>query len=731
MIKANESGKSPSQAGGLGNGTSLFSQAVKQNQESEDTNYKKVGAWFLGSKAENGKLLSDLIQSSIEDHIELRKNLYVDERDYITNLMDSKEYKAMTGMIEKERKKLSKELEKSVPFYSQRYQGHMLWDTVIPGVVGYITAMLHNQNNVATEASNITSGLEKEAGEQLCGLMDFQEGSSWGHITADGTIANIEAMWAARNLKAYPLAIKDMLNSGNETVCKARDFQLQIVEKSDESTWKCLRSCTDEELWNLDSDTILELLHKISETYAIEKAVLGTALKPFLLATIGIASFVVKHPRFAAMKVFVPATCHYSWPKAGTLLGIGQENIIGIKVDRYCRMDTEELERSLKECYENGTPVLMVVAVMGSTAEGTVDNLDFLCNLKEEYATKGMSFHLHCDAAWGGYLRSIIVKGFHEIRSEKSGYVPFLPLSRYAQTQFEAMKAADTVTIDPHKAGFIPYPAGALCYRNKALREQISFDAAYIHSGGDDVNMGIYGLEGSKPGAAAAAVWLAHKTIPLNQDGYGLILGECCFSAKLFYCYWVTLALPQDTFRLEPLIPLPERIEGTAEVEGFATQEEMKQFIREYILGHDNIAIAGNPRALLLLQEVGADVLINTFVVNFKGKESHTWNTDLCAMNQLNEKLFQHFSLMQADITMENLKKLEYILMMNTVSSRDYDVPLESLTAMLDIKRAEEKDFSMNILSSTVMQPWPNTPEFAAKITNIFKRAVYEEIERM
>ena len=35
--------------------------------------------------------------------------------------------------------------------------------------------------------------------------------------------------------------------------------------------------------------------------------------------------------------------------------------------------------------------------------------------------------------------------------------------------------------------------------------------------------MGIYGVEGSKPGAAAAekAVWLADKSIPLNQDGYG------------------------------------------------------------------------------------------------------------------------------------------------------------------------------------------------------------------
>ena len=34
---------------------------------------------------------------------------------------------------------------------------------------------------------------------------------SWGHITCGGTVANIEAMWAARNLKFHPLAVKKAL----------------------------------------------------------------------------------------------------------------------------------------------------------------------------------------------------------------------------------------------------------------------------------------------------------------------------------------------------------------------------------------------------------------------------------------------------------------------------------------------------------------------------------------
>jgi vitellogenic carboxypeptidase-like protein len=63
---------------------------------------------------------------------------------------------------------LMKRLHSSIPFFSPRYQAHMNWDTVLPGSLGYMAAILYNQNNVATEASPVTSKLEKEVGEQLC-----------------------------------------------------------------------------------------------------------------------------------------------------------------------------------------------------------------------------------------------------------------------------------------------------------------------------------------------------------------------------------------------------------------------------------------------------------------------------------------------------------------------------------------------------------------------------------
>ena len=84
------------------------------------------------------------------------------------------------------------------------------------------------------------------------------------------------------------------------------------------------------------------------------------------------------------------------------------------------------------------------------------------------------------------------------------------------------------MTIDPHKLGFVPYPAGAVSFRDRRARNLVAVDAPYLHHEGRDEEgfIGRYILEGSKPGAAAAAVWLSHKVLPLHGDGHGRLVAE-------------------------------------------------------------------------------------------------------------------------------------------------------------------------------------------------------------
>ncbi len=114
---------------------------------------------------------------------------------------------------------------------------------------------------------------------------------------------------------------------------------------------------------------------------------------------------------------------------------------------------------------------------------------------------------------------------------------------------FLAMADADSTTVDPHKLGFVPYPAGIVAFRNGLVTEHIVERAQYIS---DDVGgvkaldepvhieaVGPYIVEGSKPGAAALACWLAHKTIPLDVNGHGQIIRATILSAKKLFKYLV------------------------------------------------------------------------------------------------------------------------------------------------------------------------------------------------
>ena len=60
-----------------------------------------------------------------------------------------------------------------------------------------------------------------------------------------------------------------------------------------------------------------------------------------------------------------------------------------------------------------------------------------------------------------------------------------------------ALANSDSITVDPHKSGYIPYPAGALCYRNGQLEETGLAAGVLNHP-------------------ATAVAWLANKIAPLG-----------------------------------------------------------------------------------------------------------------------------------------------------------------------------------------------------------------------
>jgi glutamate/tyrosine decarboxylase-like PLP-dependent enzyme len=89
-------------------------------------------------------------------------------------------------------------LRENYPFFHPSYAGQMLKPPHPAAVVGYVTAMLVNPNNHALDGGPATARMEKETVARLAGM--FGLATHLGHLTTSGTIANLEALYVAREL---------------------------------------------------------------------------------------------------------------------------------------------------------------------------------------------------------------------------------------------------------------------------------------------------------------------------------------------------------------------------------------------------------------------------------------------------------------------------------------------------------------------------------------------------
>jgi glutamate/tyrosine decarboxylase-like PLP-dependent enzyme len=93
----------------------------------------------------------------------------------------------------------SERMTSSYPFHHPRYAGQMLKPPHPVAIAAYTAAMHVNANNHALDGGPATSALEVEVMGDLGRMFGFPE-DALGHLTSSGTIANLEALWVAREL---------------------------------------------------------------------------------------------------------------------------------------------------------------------------------------------------------------------------------------------------------------------------------------------------------------------------------------------------------------------------------------------------------------------------------------------------------------------------------------------------------------------------------------------------
>ncbi len=95
---------------------------------------------------------------------------------------------------------LGERLRENYPFFSPRYAGQMLKPPHPAAVAAYSAAMRINPNAHALDGGPATAQLEREVVADLAAMFGFDREPSGhlGHLTSSGTIANLEALYVAR-----------------------------------------------------------------------------------------------------------------------------------------------------------------------------------------------------------------------------------------------------------------------------------------------------------------------------------------------------------------------------------------------------------------------------------------------------------------------------------------------------------------------------------------------------
>src|SRR5579864_260835 len=340
-------------------------------------------AFFPGPESENETWTRHEFENVLNDWFDWRRRRFpgdpgiegVDAFDE-SLLLDSREH------LGTELNTLIDRLRAEVPSYSPRYIGHMMSEVSLPSLFGHFAALLHNPNNTSHEASKVGSMIEREAIAMLARMIGFDPSEARGHFTSGGTVANFEGVWRARYRLDHWLSLALCLaETGMESFSLPDAAHMGWPRFED----LCLRYQVQ--------DAALRHYSAVAGNPADVNRRISRAIGHDYLGPV----------------VLVPGNKHFSWRKAANVFGLGEDSFWSVALDSEGRLDVRDLARRIEDAAHEKRPVLMVVSVAGTTETGEIDPIDCVArNLSDLESTRGWRIWHHVDAAYGGFLCSLL-----------------------------------------------------------------------------------------------------------------------------------------------------------------------------------------------------------------------------------------------------------------------------------------------------------------------------------
>jgi L-2,4-diaminobutyrate decarboxylase len=182
-------------------------------------------------------------------------------------------------------------------------------------------------------------------------------------------------------------------------------------------------------------------------------------------------------PNPRTLAVAVSKDAHFSVRHAVRMLGLGDESLVTVPVDKNRRMDSTALEKIADTTEKE---IFCVVATTGTTATGSVDYVPPIAQI-----CKKIGAWLHVDGAYG--LAYKLVPEWSSL--------------------FAGVELADSVSWDPHKQMGVPIPNSVLFVRRKEDFERMSVHTHYFNREEDtEPNPGLKSPPSTRPLSALSLV---------------------------------------------------------------------------------------------------------------------------------------------------------------------------------------------------------------------------------
>ncbi len=458
-----------------------------------------IEPFFLGPKSENEYWVREKIQSVLDHWFQWRKSLFIEDPPAIgQSQLESGDYKSKRDTITQTLSELNELLKAETPKYTPRYIGHMVSEVSLPAILGHFSALLHNPNNTSKEVARVGSLIENQGINLLLNLVGFEEKPGRGHFTSGGTVANFEAIWRARFRMDHWLSLALFLKAERH-----QDFDLF---RSSHMGWDKYHSLVSQH--GIDFEK--------SRKYSL------AAGNPWRVSNLISQE---TSTDFEGPIMLIPGNKHFSWQKGCNLFGFGEEALWSIPLDEQGKLDCAALKTLIEKAHRESRPIIMVVSVAGTTETGEIDPIhkvqDILDNFKKE---NDWDIWHHVDAAYGGFMCSLC----HNPQ-KTDGVV--------AKEQLSALKGisrSSSVTLDPHKLGYIPYSCGAFLVPNEQNYAVSKFKAPYLNQEEIDHDKWSCTIEGSRTASGAAATWLTGKTLGFTSEEFAQLILDSFLACRHF-----------------------------------------------------------------------------------------------------------------------------------------------------------------------------------------------------